>query len=166
MKLNEIFKVSGKLVYFTALFPYVILLILGINGWRLPGAGLGIKFYITPDFSRLKDWTVWTDAAVQIFFTLSVSYGGLIALSSYNTFHTNILRDAIVVSLSNCLTSVFAGFVIFAYIGNLAAHYHKDIKDVIQAGQGLAYVVYPHAVTTIPGTKVGRFSSSRKIRLL
>lgn len=94
---------------------------------------------------------------VQIFFTLNVSYGGLVALSSYNTYKTNILRDAIVVSLSNCLTSVFAGFVIFAYIGNLAAHYHKDIKDVIQAGQGLAYVVYPHAVTTIPGTKVWAF---------
>ena len=27
----------------------------------------------------------------------------------------------------------------------------QDIENIIQAGQGLAYVVYPHAVTTIPG---------------
>ena len=56
-------KVSGKLVYFTSIFPYVVLLILGINGWMLPGADLGIKYYIYPDFSRLKDHQVWIDAA-------------------------------------------------------------------------------------------------------
>lgn len=63
-------KVSGKLVYFTCLFPYVVLLILGIRGWLLEGAGIGIKYYIYPDFSKLKDIRVWSDAAAQIFFTL------------------------------------------------------------------------------------------------
>jgi len=56
-------KVTGKLVYFTSLFPYVVLLILGIRGWLLPGAEIGIKFYVTPDFSRLADIGVWIDAA-------------------------------------------------------------------------------------------------------
>jgi SNF family Na+-dependent transporter len=62
-------KVSGKLVYFTSIFPYVILLILGIRGWMLEGAEEGIKFFIYPDFNRLKDFNVWMDAAVQILFT-------------------------------------------------------------------------------------------------
>jgi SNF family Na+-dependent transporter len=106
-------EVSGKLVYVTSLFPYVVLTILGIRGWMLPGAAEGIKFYIYPDFSRLSDVKVWSDAANQIFFTLSVSYGGLVALSSYNKFNSNVLRDAIVVSVSNCLTSVFAGSFFF-----------------------------------------------------
>lgn len=56
-------KVSGKLVWFSSLFPYVVLLVLGIRGWMLPGAGNGIKYYITPDWSRLGDLNVWTDAA-------------------------------------------------------------------------------------------------------
>ncbi len=56
-------KVSGKLVYFTAIFPYVVLLILGIRGWMLPGARKGIEFYIKPDISRLSDVGVWLDAA-------------------------------------------------------------------------------------------------------
>ncbi|CAF0889150.1 unnamed protein product [Brachionus calyciflorus] len=142
--------ISGKLVYFTALFPYVILLILGIRGWILPGASIGVEFYIKPDISRLGDISVWSDAASQIFFTLSVAYGGLTSLASYNKFDTNIMRDAIIVSLSNCLTSVFAGFVIFSYMGYLSHVTGQSIDQVVQAGQGLAFIVYPYAVTTIP----------------
>lgn len=56
-------KVSGKLVWFTALFPYVVLLILGIRGWLLPGADVGIRFYVIPDWTKLGDIGVWSDAA-------------------------------------------------------------------------------------------------------
>jgi SNF family Na+-dependent transporter len=69
-----------------------VLLILGIKGWTLDGAGNGIEFYLKPDFSRLFDANVWFDAAVQIFFTMSTSSGGLIALASYNKFNENTMR--------------------------------------------------------------------------
>lgn len=143
-------KVSGKIVYFTALFPYLVLLILGIKGWTLDGAEIGIKFYITPDWSRLSDSAVWNAAAVQVFFTLSLSYGGLVALSSYNPYRNNILRDTIVLSISNFLTCILAGFVVFSYMGYLSKVTGLDIDKVVQAGQGLTFVVYPYAVTTIP----------------
>ncbi len=56
-------KISGKLVWFTSLFPYVVLLILGIRGWMLPGADVGIKYYIIPDWSKLGNINIWADAA-------------------------------------------------------------------------------------------------------
>lgn len=44
---------AGKVAYFTALFPYVVLLILLIGGATLDGAIRGLKFFYYPDFKKL-----------------------------------------------------------------------------------------------------------------
>ena len=49
---------SGKVVYVTATFPYVVLIILVIFGATLEGAKDGIEFYLKPDISKLNDGKV------------------------------------------------------------------------------------------------------------
>ena len=51
-------KSSGKVVYFTAIYPYVILAILFGVGLSLPGSGDGIKLYLTPDMEKIKETKV------------------------------------------------------------------------------------------------------------
>lgn len=78
---------------------------------------------------------VWKDAATQIFFSLSVAWGGLVALSSYNKFHNNCYSDAIFVCVTNCLTSVFAGFAIFSILGHMAFKAGKKVSEVVDSGK-------------------------------
>ncbi|OWF40286.1 sodium-dependent dopamine transporter-like [Mizuhopecten yessoensis] len=142
---------SGKVVWFTALFPYVVLFILMIRGATLPGAGKGIEYYLTPDFARLAKSEVWVDAATQVFFSLGPGFGVLLAFASYNKLNNNVYRDALVTSAVNCLTSFFSGFVIFMILGYMAQRTNQDIGDVATDGPGLVFVVYPEAIATLPG---------------
>ncbi|CAD5125285.1 DgyrCDS13529 [Dimorphilus gyrociliatus] len=143
---------SGKVVWFTAIFPYFVLLTLLIRGITLPGAGDGIRYYLTPDFSRLKSSVVWVDAATQVFFSLGPGFGVLLAFASYNKFHNNVYADALATSIINCATSFLSGFVIFSVLGYMAQKTHKPISKVATEGPGLVFVVYPEAIATLPGS--------------
>ncbi|XP_076087940.1 sodium- and chloride-dependent glycine transporter 1-like [Mytilus galloprovincialis] len=152
--LSKGIKSLGKVVYFTAIFPYFLLTALLIRGCTLEGHMEGIKFYLTPDFEKLKKAEVWSDAAVQIFYSLGTCVGGLIAMSSYNEFKNNCLRDALMIPLINCLTSFYAGFVTFSILGFMAHKKNTTVDKVAAGGPGLAFIVYPEALAQMPVSPV------------
>uniref|UniRef100_A0A3B4TI98 Transporter n=1 Tax=Seriola dumerili TaxID=41447 RepID=A0A3B4TI98_SERDU len=110
-------KSTGKVVYFTATFPYLVLFIYLIRGVTLHGAMNGVKYMFTPKMEQLADPTTWINAATQIFFSLGLGFGSLIAFASYNQYNNNFEHQAIVVSLINSGTSIFASIVTFAIYG-------------------------------------------------
>ncbi|KAK5872706.1 hypothetical protein PBY51_013381 [Eleginops maclovinus] len=145
-------KSSGKVVYFTATFPYVLILILLIRGVTLEGARDGIEFYIgsRSNLTKLTEAQVWKDAATQTFFSLSIGMGGIVTLASYSNFKNNMFLDSIVVTLLNHATSVFAGFAIFSILGHMAHIYGKPVAAVVKEGFGLAFIAYPDALAKLP----------------
>ena len=152
---------SGKVVYVTATFPYIVLIIFFFRGVTLKGMSDGLRHLFTPkvkyinnrliskltkikvpccfpssnprsglglhlklkltlfsfQWYTITDPVVWLEAGTQIFFSLGLAFGGLIAFSSYNPVNNNCYKDALVVSLTNCLTSMFAGIVVFSILG-------------------------------------------------
>nr|CAD7392186.1 unnamed protein product [Timema cristinae] len=120
---------SGKVVYVTATFPYIVLIIFFFRGVTLRGMSDGLKHLFTPKWYMLKEPVVWLEAGTQIFFSLGLAFGGLIAFSSYNPVNNNCYRDAIMVSLTNCFTSMFAGIVVFSIIGFKATMIYERCLD-------------------------------------
>lgn len=98
---------SGKVVYITAIFPYVVLIIFFFRGITLKGATDGIAHLFTPKWEILLDPVVWLEAGTQVFFSLGnilvchkfpqcslfisltimfsgLAFGGLIAFSKHS----------------------------------------------------------------------------------
>lgn len=74
-----------------------------------------------------------------------------------NNFHT----DAILVTITNVLTAIFAGFAIFAILGFMARNLELPISEVVQEGPGLAFIAYPEVCTEIFCVFISLLSASR-----
>jgi len=143
-------KVTGKIMYFTATFPYVMLTALLVRGVTLPGASIGLRYYLEPKWDKMLDYTVWNEAGTQIFYSYAVGLGGMIALGSYNKFNNNFAKQCAVLCVCNSLTSLFAGFGIFSVLGYMSYQLEMDMADVAEAGPGLVFIAYPKAMAQMP----------------
>ena len=94
------------------------------------------------------------DAATQIFYSLSIGFGALIAFSSYMPRKNNCVNDAMIVVAVNCGTSLFAGIVTFSFLGY---RFHKTGIPINQVSYStLLEFIYclsdwsPRFITYIP----------------
>ncbi|XP_076362609.1 sodium- and chloride-dependent GABA transporter 1-like isoform X2 [Tachypleus tridentatus] len=145
---------SGKIIWFTAIFPYVLMVVLFGRGISLDGASKGLLYYVKPDFEKLWNPQVWVKAGTQVLFSYGIGIGANIALGSYNKYHHNFHRDSLIVCCISSGTSLFSGFVIFSVLGHMAEVQQKDISEVARSGPGLAFLAYPEIVVKLPGASV------------
>lgn len=54
------------------------------------------------------------------------------------------------IAVANCMTSIFIGMVIFTVLGFLANEMGVEISEVATSGSGLAFIVYPAALSIMP----------------
>ncbi|XP_067629253.1 sodium-dependent neutral amino acid transporter B(0)AT3 isoform X2 [Eurosta solidaginis] len=153
---------SGKVVYFTSLFPYIVLTIFFIRGITLRGASAGLMHMYTPKVEKLADPTVWLDAATQVFYSFGLAFGSLIAFGSYNPPKNNCVRDVLLVSVCNAVTAIYASVVIFAILGFKATvnvdrciELNKDIlfKRELIRSKNVTMEVYEAAMLKINATE-------------
>lgn len=88
------------------------LIIIVIRNLTLPGAGEGISFYLSPDFSKITP-ALFIAVLGQVFFALSLGFGVMITLSSYLDKNENLVKTAVSTGIINTLIALLAGFMIF-----------------------------------------------------
>jgi len=147
-------KSSGKVVYFSATFPYLLLITLMIYGLVQDGALEGVKQLFVPKKwtgeKSISDIQVWRKAAEQMFFSLSISWGGLFMFGSYNKFKHKVHITATVISSLDFLTSIIASVLVFAILGAQSKETGIDLDKLVEGGQGLAFIAYPDALSKLP----------------
>ena len=62
----------------------------------------------------------------------SVGSGALPALGSYNKFHHNCYRDALITCVVNTCTCLTAGVLVFSILGHMAAINNLPIASVVR----------------------------------
>ena len=113
-------KSVGNVVLVTMPLPIILLFVLLIRGITLPGAMNGILFYIKPNFAALLDFEVWNAAMSQIFFTLTLAFGVMIAYASFKHETSDIAKSAVVISIVNASISIVSGFTVFSTLGYMS----------------------------------------------
>jgi len=58
-----------------------------------------------------------------------------------------VMGFSVIIGICNSLTSLYAGMTVFGVIGYIATQKDADIEDVVTEGPGLAFIVYPEAVS-------------------
>ncbi len=143
-------KSVGKVVMYTVPLPVIILILFVVRGVTLPGAAEGLQYFLTPDFNVLKDPAVWLAAYGQVFFSLSIGFGVMIAYASYLPEDSDITNNAFITSFADAGISFLAGLAVFSTLGFLAVQQGQPVESVVASGPGLAFVTYPTIINNLP----------------
>lgn len=149
--------------YSRILMPILFLLIVGISIFSLTlrhtdaegitRTGLeGLKIYLIPNFSGMtlkQFFVILMDAMGQLFFSISVAMGIMVAYGSYAKKDTNLMQSINQIEFFDTLVAMLAGLMIvpavFTFMGT----------EGMSAGPGLMFVSLPKVFDAMGG--IGRF---------
>lgn len=139
-----------KVVLYTVPVPIILLAVLLLRAMTLPGFLQGWALYLTPVWASLLDPEVWTAACSQVLYTLSLSCGIMVAYASYRKTEEDIVRDSWITTLADSGICLFSGLVVFAVLGYMAGQTDTPLTELAASGPGLAFVVFPKALSLMP----------------
>ena len=126
---------------------FVLLIIFGCVSLSLPKAEEGLKFFLSPDFSKING-SVIINAMGQAFFSLSLGMGILITYASYYPKTTILSRTAVTVSLLDMTVAIMMGIVIFPAVTSFG------LTGESLEGPSLVFSTLPEVFAQMPLTQL------------
>ncbi|GAB2995358.1 sodium-dependent transporter [Cyclobacterium sediminis] len=91
---------------------FIIIILIAARAVTLPGAGKGIEYYLSPDFSKINGKVILS-ALGQAFFSLSVGWGLMITFGSYLPKDNNIIKSSAWIAGMDSTVALMGGLMIF-----------------------------------------------------
>ena len=123
----------------------LIMIVLAINSFFMDGAKEGLRFYLIPDFARMKEIGIIktiTGAMNQAFFTLSLGIGAMAIFGSYIGKERSLLGESLNIALLDTFVAITSGLIIFP------ACFTFNVDQT--SGPGLIFITLPNIFNHIP----------------
>ncbi len=123
----------------------IIMVVLAINSIFTEGGGEGLKFYLLPDVSKVKEvglGNVIVAAMNQAFFTLSIGMGSMAIFGSYIGKERSLMGEAVNIALLDTFVAIASGLIIFP----ACFAYGVDVNS----GPDLIFITLPNIFNNMP----------------
>ncbi len=126
-----------------------LIMVLAIHSVRLPGALEGIKFYLVPDFQKMKEngiGNVVFGAMSQAFFTLSLGIGAMAIFGSYLDKERSLTGEAVSIGILDTFVALMSGLII------IPACFAFGVEP--DAGPSLIFITLPRIFNQMAGGRL------------
>ena len=128
---------------------FVLILVLAVHSFVLPGAGEGLAFYLLPDWNRAAEMgigNVIVAAMNQAFFTLSLGVGAMEIFGSYMSRDYTLAGESLHICALDTCVAICSGLIIFP------ACFSFGISP--DAGPSLIFITLPNVFTNMAGGRL------------
>ena len=126
-----------------------LIVVLAVHGLTLNNAMEGVKFYLYPDFNKIKHiglLNVIVAAMNQSFFTLSIGIGSMAIFGSYLKKDKTLLGEAVNVAVLDTFVAIVAGLIIFP------ACFSFGVNP--DSGPSLIFITLPNVFLSMTGGRI------------
>lgn len=135
----------SKVVKYTVFIPVILLLILAVRGFTMDNTAAAMSALFIPKAAAFKNPTLWVDAIGQAFYSMSIMMAIMVAYGSFLDKKSNIVSDALIIGVSDFLTSVLSGIVLFTTMYGCG----MTVDDMSASGITTAFIIYPMAIVQL-----------------
>lgn len=128
---------------------FVLILVLAVHSFVLPGAGEGLAFYLLPDWNRAAEMgigNVIVAAMNQAFFTLSLGVGAMEIFGSYMSRDYTLAGESLRICALDTCVAICSGLIIFP-----ACFSYGGSPD---AGPKLIFITLPNVFSNMTGGRL------------
>lgn len=127
----------------------ILIVVLAVHSFTLPGAGKGIEFYLIPNLDTVSDVgikNVITAAMNQAFFTLSLGVAAMEIFGSYMGKEHTLAGEGAKICALDTFVAIMSGLIIFP------ACFSYGVE--VGAGPSLIFITLPNVFVNMTGGRV------------